>query len=584
MIQRLKSGRDGWWALGWAVLLVALAAVPSEVRAARPNVVILLSDDQGYGDLSSHGNPVLMTPNLDRLRAESIRFTDFHAAPMCTPTRGQLLTGLDALRNGATSVTAGRSFVRPGVPTLPALFQAAGYRTGIFGKWHLGDSYPNRPMDKGFQEAAYHLGWGFTSAPEFQNTLFDGRYAHNGQSRPFSGYCTDFWFDRARAWMAERAAANEPFLCYIPTNAPHAPHVVHERYAMPYADKGPANFLGMIANIDENLGKLEAFLAEQGLRENTILVFMTDNGGTAGVRVFNAGMRGHKTEYYEGGHRVPCFVRWPGGGLGAPRDIAVPAQVQDVLPTLLDLCAIPGPADVRFDGSSLVPLLQGAPASDWPERMLVVQYGQVPRKWESTVIWNSWRLVLGRELYDLATDPAQARDVAREHGDVFERMKAHYERWWTRIEPTLDDFVSIILGAPEENPVQLTSSDWQDIYCDNANHIRRGVGGPRGGHWNVNVARDGLYRLTLRRWPPSSGWLLGSNGDGADGAKAFPIAAAHVELDGQSASVPAVAESSRAVVELRLAAGQGRLRAWFRDSAGHDLCGAFYTTVTWVGP
>src|SRR5438874_87642 len=333
-----------------AALLLAATTSATAQAPARPNVLIVLTDDQGLGDFSFTGNPVLKTPNMDRFAREAVRFTDFHVAPMCSPTRGQLMTGCDAMRNGATSVTAGRSFLRPGFPTMPELFAAAGYRTGLFGKWHLGDHYPHRPTDKGFHEAVYHLGWGMlNSAPEFDNPLFDGRYFHNGTPKKFRGHCTDLWFDSATAWMKERKAKGEPFLCYLPTNAPHAPYVEVEEYVKPYRGKGPAGFFGMIAHVDDRLGKLEAFLTESGLRDDTIVVFMTDNGGTAGVPTFNAGLRDRKTSYYDGGHRVPCWVRWPAGKLGQPRDVATPTQVQDVLPTLLELCDVK-PGGAKFDG------------------------------------------------------------------------------------------------------------------------------------------------------------------------------------------------------------------------------------------
>ncbi|HEY2910642.1 MAG TPA: sulfatase-like hydrolase/transferase, partial [Gemmataceae bacterium] len=187
-------------------IVLALFGIPAFLQAAdapaRPNVLIVMTDDQGLGDFSFMGNPVLKTPNLDVFARGAVRLTDFHVCPMCSPTRGQLLTGLSALRNGATSVTAGRTFLRPGLPTLPATFAKAGYKTGLFGKWHLGDSYPHRPIDRGFQEAKYHLGWGqLNSTPEFDWPLTDGRFFHNGLEKRYKGHCTDFWFDSALAWM-----------------------------------------------------------------------------------------------------------------------------------------------------------------------------------------------------------------------------------------------------------------------------------------------------------------------------------------------------------------------------------------------
>ena len=565
----------------------ALAGGRSRAASTRPNVLILLTDDQGYGDFSCHGNPVLRTPNMDRLHGDSVRFTDFHAAPMCTPTRGQLMSGVDALHNKATSVTAGRAVLRRDLPTMANAFADSGYHTGIFGKWHLGDHYPYRPMDRGFHEAKYFRGFGMSSAPEFDNDYFNGRYLDKGVPKRFEGYCADFWFGEAMHWMGEQQRNNQPFFCYLPTNTPHGPAWVADEFSTPYRKPGlPADFFGMIANLDMNLGKLEKFLAESGLRENTILVFMTDNGGTAGVRVYNAGMRAGKTTYYEGGHRVPCFVRWPAGGLGPVRDIDTPAGMQDLFPTLIDLCGVKKPARAKFDGVSLAGLLKGSQKAPL-DRMIVVQYGQVPEKWDSCVIWNKWRLVFGKELYDLKTDPGQKTNVAAQHADVVEKMRAHYERWWTPIAPTLRDFGPISLGSDQENPVTLVSSDWEDIYADNPGHVLNAAGGPRGGPWCIQVERDGDYEISLYRWPPQLKLALDAKcppqkrtrGTLPEG-KSFPIAGAKLSVAGQDLAKRTAAGDTCAVFRVKLKKGpKTTLQGWFQDAAGADQCGSFYAEV-----
>jgi arylsulfatase A-like enzyme len=547
----------------------------------KPNVLLVMTDDQGYGDLSCHGNPVLKTPHLDKLHRESVRLTDFHVCPMCTPTRGQLMTGLDALRNGATSVTAGRAIMRPGLPTMPELFAASGYKTGIFGKWHLGDSYPHRPMDRGFQEAMYHKGWGITAAPEFNTPLFDGRYFHNGEAKPFKGFMTDFWFDSAKAWMKKCKGANEPFFCYLPTNAPHGPCDCPSKYSAPYKGKGPAPFFGMIANIDDNVGKLEVFLKEQGLRDDTIVIYVHDNGGTAGVNTFNAGMRGRKTTYYDGGHRSPCFVRWPAGKLRAPGDVTATTSNTDLLPTLIDLCGLKKPEKATFDGVSLADLLRGK-ADKLADRMLVVQYGQILKKWDSAVLWDRWRLVHGTELYDLAADPGQKANVIEKHPDVAKKMRSHYEQWWGKLEPVIKEYVPLTLGSPKEPSVRLTSSDWQDIYSDNAGHVRKAVGGPRGGWWNVLIDREGEYEIALRRWPHEVDTALTGSPDAK--GMTMPIAAAKLSVAGMEFAAKSPGKDAREVVlRAHLPKGKTTLRAWFQDADGKDLCGAFYATVTWKG-
>jgi arylsulfatase A-like enzyme len=584
--------------LQYAPILLATLAIASPIHAAdqpaRPNVLIVMTDDQGLGDFSYTGNPVLKTPNLDALARESVRFTDFHVCPMCSPTRGQLMTGLTALRNGATSVTAGRTFLRPGLPTMADAFAQAGYQTGIFGKWHLGDSYPHRPIDKGFQESVYHLGWGqLHSTPEFDWPLIGGRCFHNGIEQRYQGHCTDFWFDSAMAWMKRCHAKDQPFFCYLPTNAPHAPHLDLEEFIAPYAGRGPAGFFGMIAHIDKRFGDLQKFLADEKLADNTIVIFMTDNGGTAGVGTFNAGLRAGKTTYYDGGHRVPCWIRWPAGKLGEPRDIALPAQNTDLLPTLCELCGLDPPqfaaTDELYRGMSLASLLWEK-EQKLPDRKLVVQYGQIPQKFEACVIWGKWRLVKGEELYDTEADRAQANNVAADNPAVVKEMRDHYEKWWAGLESSLDDFVPISIGAKQQPVVELTSGDWENIYADNTGHVREAVGGPTGGHWHILVEEPGEYEFTLRRWPEQTKAALGdkyepSAKSPANKAKSktagFPtIARAKLQIAGESADVEANPKQTGATLRLSLPAGKTKLKAWFADADGKDLCGAFFVTVT----
>jgi arylsulfatase A-like enzyme len=576
------------------LLLAALLTLPAAVQA-KPNVLIVMTDDQGIGDFSFMGNPVLKTPNLDAFAKESVRFTDFHVCPMCSPTRGQLMTGLTALRNGATSVTAGRTFLRRGIPTMADVFGKAGYKTGIFGKWHLGDSYPHRPMDKGFQECMYHLGWGqLQSTPEFDWPLIDGRYFHNGVEKRFKGHCTDHWFDSAMAWMKERKAAGEPFFCYLPTNAPHAPCIDLDEYVKPYQGKGPAGFFGMIAHIDKRFGDLDKFLTDEKLRDDTIVIFMTDNGGTGGVNVFNAGLRGRKTQYYEGGHRVPCWVRWPKGGTNNRRELAIPAQNIDLMPTLCDLCEVPQPewaaADTPYRGLSLARFVTGEfTRKDFVDRKFVVQYGQVPKKFDCCVIWRQWRLVHGTELYDITADRAQKADVADQHPDIVKEMRDYYEEWWKGLEPTLNDFVPISIGAKDQPVVELTSGDWEGIYADNAGYVREAVGGPTGGHWHIQVEEAGEYEFTLRRWPEQTKAALGDKYEPSAKApaakakqttRAFPnIAQAHIDIAGVSAAGKADPAATAATLTVKLPAGKTKLKAWFADADGNGLCGAFFVTV-----
>lgn len=562
----------------------------AQQRAARPNVVIILTDDQGYGDLSCHGNPRLKTPALDRLHAESVRLNDFHAAPMCTPTRSQLMTGRDALATGAMNVSSGRTLLRPDLPTMAEIFRRSGYRTGIFGKWHLGDTYPYRPEDRGFEETVWFPSSHIGSAPDaWNNDYYDDVYRHNGGRKRYAGYCTDVFFGEAMKWMRAQAEASRPFFAYIPTNTPHGPLFVEEKYRKMYADLAPnvASFFGMIANLDENVGRLEDMLRATGLRDNTILIFMTDNGGTAGVNLYNAGMRGQKITLWDGGHRVPCFWRWPQGGVGGGKDVGELTEVQDVLPTLIDLCGLAPPPGTQFDGVSLSRLLRGQSRS-LPDRMLVVQFSRMnvgrPQWGDAAVLWRKWRLIGNRRLYDVATDPAQERDVSGEHPEIAARMREHYEKWWSGVTPRLDSFLPVHIGASEENPTLVSPTEWADVFLDQGNQIRRGE--RRNGEWHVLVERAGKYTFRLRRWakevdvpmraglPPHKG-EVGSYPEGT----ALPIAKARLRIAGMDRETPVGPDDREAVFTLALGEGRTKMQTWFYDSANQEISGAYYVYV-----
>ncbi len=568
----------------------AAFAGPVADAGRRPNVILIVTDDQGYGDFSCHGNPVLKTPNLDRLHSQSIRLTNFHVAPMCTPTRGQLLTGRDALANGAMNVSSGRTLLRRGIPTIADVFAAAGYRTGQFGKWHLGDNYPYRPHDRGFQEAIYYPSSHISSAPDhWNNDYFDDVYRRNGRPERFEGYCTDVFFREATEWIRRCAAGGQPFFAYIATNAPHGPLFVPEKYRalFPGRPRNVASFFGMIANIDENVGKLEAMLRESGLRENTILVFMTDNGGTAGVEVHNAGMRGRKIGLYEGGHRVPCFIRWPGGPLRPPGDVSELTECQDLLPTLIDLCGLKSPPGASFDGVSLAKLLRGE-EERLADRMLVVQFSRMnsprPKKGDAAVLWQRWRLVGDKELYDLGADPGQKSDVAAVHSEIATKMRAHYESWWARVEPRLDDFGRIVVGSDAERSSMLSPCEWQDVFLDQSRQVRTGE--RQNGVWNIEVERDGEYEFSLRRWPveadaPISGGLPAvkvTDGEFPRG-EALPIAGARLKVGGFDEKRSVAAEDKAATFIVPLKPGPAQVQTWFADGEWKEICGAYFVYV-----
>ncbi len=577
------------------LLLILLAA---RCAADRPNVVIVITDDQGYGDLSCHGNPVLRTPQIDALHSECVRLTDYHVAPTCSPTRSALLTGHWTNRTGVWHTIMGRSMLRENEITMGQMFHDAGYATGMFGKWHLGDNHPFRPEDRGYSEVLRHGGGGVGQTPDFwDNAYFDGSYWYNGTPEPVRGFCTDVFFDAARRFILQSQEREQPFLAYIATNAPHGPMHAPPEFSEPYTgvgDVGLQNFFGMIANIDDNVGRLRRFLDEAGLTRNTIFIFTTDNGSSSGWKLYNADMRAGKGSEYDGGHRVPFFIYWPGGSLTGGRDVTPITAHVDVLPTLLELCAVAAPPHVKFDGQSLVPLLRGE-ATDWPDRILVTDSQRVkdPIKWrKSAVMTSDWRLVNGRELYAIKADPAQQSDVASGHPDVVARLRQFYNDWWEELQPTFADETAISLGHAAENPARLTAHDWITTGSTpwNQSHIRSALNGDDNtGFWNVNVVAAGDYEIRLRRWPRTTDLPIAAPLEpGADvpGVKPFratagravPAAKATIRLGKVTRSTEITAGAKEAVFNLSLPAGRTRLSGVFITADGEQF-GAYYAYV-----
>ncbi len=350
---------------------------------SRPNIVLIITDDQGYGELACHGNPTIRTPNLDQLHAESIRFTAFHVSPTCAPTRASLMTGRHEFRSGVTHTIMQRERLALDATTIAQVLSQAGYQTGIFGKWHLGDEKPYRPAQRGFGESFIHGAGGIGqsypgSCGDFpNNSYFDPYVLHNERVEKTTGYCTDVFFNQAMRWI--EASRDRPFFAQIATNAPHSPLICPPEYQEPYEragmNKHSAAYYGMITNIDKNVGRLLTTLRQLGLEQRTLVIFMTDNGHTH-ADLYNAGMRGRKGTPYEGGTRVPAFFRWP-GTLQSGVDIHALTGAVDVFPTLAELSGATIHIEEPLDGRSLVPLLQDRDAA-WPDRYLFTHLG----RWE----------------------------------------------------------------------------------------------------------------------------------------------------------------------------------------------------------
>ncbi len=559
---------------------------PADFRGAlgeRPNIVLVMTDDQGYGDLACHGNRTLKTTALDRLHEESIRLTNFHVDPTGAPTRAALLTGRYACRTGVWHTMMGRSLLRRDEKTAADLFAVAGYRTAVFGKWHLGDNYPFRAADRGFQLSLVHGGGGIGYVSDYWgNTHFDPVLCFNGKWTKTAGYCTDVLFTTAIRFI--EANRDRPFFVYLPANVPHAPHQVAEKYSRPYRETGVpealAAFYGTITNFDENMARLLTRLDTLGLADNTIVIFTTDNG-TSG-KGYNVEMRGRKGSAFEGGHRVPCFIRWP---RKLPADFDIPQLTAhiDLLPTLMELANLPVPRELEFDGKSLLPLLLSL--EDWSPRTLFVQSHRLekPMKWRNSSVMaeryrvvntevygvtDEFRLIDGRELFELSEDTRQVLNVATDYPKVVDRLRFDYEEWYKEVSTRFDEYCAIVLGSPEQNPTELTCFDWHGpVVPWHQTHVASKV--QANGFWAVEVQRAGRYRFTLRERPAVVQHPLSAN-------------LARLKVGGMVFIKRIDAGASGAVFEVDLPAGKTQLQGWLAEP-GAALRGAYFVEAAFLG-
>lgn len=568
-------------------LLSAVNVLPEENSLDKPNVILIIIDDVGYGDLAMHGNPYVTTPNLDKLGSESVRLTDFHVNPTCSPTRAALMTGRYCNRTGVWHTIMGRSLLRADEVTMADVFKSGGYKTGMFGKWHLGDNYPFRPHDRGFDESVMHPGGGIIQGLDhWGNDYFDDTYLRNGEPEKFKGYCTDVWFQEAFKFIETNK--DNPFFCYISTNAAHWPFWVEEKFSAPYKSKGlespRAEFYGMITNIDDNIGRLLKYLDNTNLADNTVVMFMTDNGAdpAGNWERYKGGMRGFKGSKYDGGHRVPFFIRWPGGQLTGGREVERLTAHIDILPTLIELCGIDSPNNVNFDGTSLVPLLKGK-GSEWFERILITDSQRVdfPIKWrKSATMTDKWRLIDGIELYDIKSDPEQQADVASSNQEVVAKLRTAYENWWEDISRNFQVYPRIVVGSDNQNPTCLMSHDIHGKVV--WNHYQVKDGARADGFWAVEVERDGEYEFFVRRWPEGVEQPVTFNMDDDEDDEQWVIEAtdARLKVAGVDLTKPVVKGDAGVKFNIKLNAGKTRVQAWFVDGKDDgQTFGAYYVYV-----
>ncbi len=578
----------------------------------QPNIVFVLTDDQGYGDLGCTGNSIVQTPNINQFYEKSVRFTNYHVGPTCAPTRSGLMTGHYANSTGVWHTIGGRSLLRKNEWTLASALQESGYRTAIFGKWHLGDASPYRPQDRGFETTVVHGGGGISQVPDYWgNDYFDDTYYVNGEPHKYQGYCTDVFFSEALKYIETHKAV--PFFCFIATNAPHAPYNVEKKYYDLYKDQVPdlrARFYGMITNIDENFGRLREKLRELELEDNTILIFMTDNGSSEGATLdkdqfveegYNAGLRGMKNSSYDGGHRVPFFMHWPEGEIDQGFDVNELTANVDFMPTLLDLCGISVPEGRSFHGKSVSRLLFGQ-ADVWEERVMVTDSQRLtqPVKWrESAVMTQQWRLINGKELYDIAADREQRHDIAAEHQQVVEDLREEYEKWWDLVSTQFEEEIPISIGNKNQKETVLTCHDWRNEDCFLPHHqgqIRQGM--EANGYWEIEVEEEGMYRFELRRWPReadreitsgiegddiewSKEWIPEKNWELYTSGKALSIKEARFKI-GDKEYIQKVGNQDKAITfTVSLSAGSTHLQNWFMDQ-NEQTIGVYYVYVRQV--
>jgi len=516
-----------------------LTAVATAAESARPNVILIMTDDQGYGDFGAMGNPVIETPNIDAMAARSVLWENFYVSAVCSPTRASLMTGRYNHRTYCVDTWLGRSMMATEEVTIAEILQAAGYATGIFGKWHLGDNYPMRPMDQGFEEALVIRGGGLAQPAdpiENRKNYSNPILMHNGREVKAEGYCTDVFFQNARRWIEEKQAEGRPFFAYIALNAPHGPfHDVPEDLRKYYLTKELASLIrgnvddmarevdtlsriaAMISNIDANVGLLFSTLRETGLYDNTLVMLLTDNGPNTGRYVRQ--LQGRKTQVLEGGIRTPLWSQWP-AKLEAGRTVqhTLAAHI-DILPTLAEACGATLPPNLKIDGRSLLPQLIN-PEQPLPRRPLFIQThrGNQPQRYHNFMVRDGdWKLVHPSgfstqrfqgepvlQLFDLGLAPGETNNLAGRLPREVDRLRTLYDAWY-------DDVMSNVLSTPpppciiidsmHENPAVLT---WQDRIADQWN-----VGSV--GFWKLKFARPGRFDIQVDmpgEFAPRGNWKL----------------------------------------------------------------------------
>jgi len=608
-------------------MLVAILAGPGVSSSAlardvkRPNIVLVVTDDQGYGDLGVTGNPVIRTPEIDRLWRESAHFTDFHVDPMCSPTRAALMTGRSSLSAGVYWTIMGRNILPADRLTMPEVLRANGYRTGLFGKWHLGDNYPFRPEDRGFDRVVMMGGGGIGQTwDHWGNDHFGDVYLVDGKPIPYAGYSNDVWFDEAESFIRAAHESDQPFFAYIPTNNAHGPYRAPYETVKPYLDAGlpemVARFYGMITEVDRRVGKLRTALVDMGIERDTIFIFMSDNGtsfdgkriaAAAGNEDFsefraanptsagwepNSGMAGAKGSVMDGGHRVPFTLRWPGGGIAQGKNIAELTAHYDLMPTLIDWLDLKLPRNATFEGVSFLPALRG---EAMPERSVIVtaQNARDPSPDRPAAVLSSrWRyLPQEKALHDIRSDPGQSRNVASQHPEITARMQAAFHRWW---QARIPDFVPIqrpMIGTPDEPVTRITAID-ASLPPGNfpttafpwwPGEVDRVYGGMSIDGWVGREETIPVQTIALRAAKAGT-YRISAFFHDKPALRVIPYGTAMLEVNGRTISKAVPRNATSVDFDVPIEAGEVDLKAWFTgapSASGGDIprSPAFYLYI-----
>ena len=505
--------------------ILAFAEPVFSQQKTHPNVIIIMTDDQGYGDLGITGNPHIKTPVIDKFASDNIRFNNFYVSPVCAPTRSSLMTGRFSLRTGIRDTYNGGATMATNEITIAEMLKQANYKSGIFGKWHLGDNYPSRPNDQGFDESVIHLAGGMRQVGDIttyykrDKSYFDPILWHNGKTESYEGYCSDIFTEQAIRFIEKNR--QKPFFCYLAFNAPHTPLQVPNKYYEMYKDIDPSSgfenddrpfmkmsekdkedarkVYAMVTNIDDNVGKLLQKLDDLNLSENTLVIFMTDNGPQQTRYV--AGMRGRKGSVFRGGIRVPFYMRLPILFRGE-KDIETTAAHIDILPTIAEICNVNLPDDRTIDGKSLLPLIKNE-TIDWTERSLFFYWTRrYPELYNNIALQKNEYKLVGHtdynaaiedfELFNIKQDPYEQNNIISENKSIANELKSELDKYYKELinSENLINPQPIIVGNKHENPIILNRNDasgargiWsqEEIY----------------GKWEVSIA-EGNYNVRFK--------------------------------------------------------------------------------------